>query len=254
MCDLTTSLGRLSEVFQSDNLCLSSAVDELDAALGFIDQLRSSPGHTLAHFIDDFDDIDQPIKFRDVNVHGQKRGIDLAKRSMEALASGGAISYLEKRFAFDSVIQDLDIFDPSNWPTMAIDRGAVVSYGNEELSRILKHFMPLFSDTLQEEAKEQWLRLKLFICKKVPLSERQFHLLWPKILREDRRFPTIMRVISIVMLLPMSTAACERGFSLMNRVKSKGRSGLTNSVTNRLMCICYVLMVTTSSYSTHNLQ
>lgn len=48
---------------------------------------------------------------------------------------------------------------------MAVDRSAVVSYSNEELSRILKHFMPLFSDTLQEEAKEQWVRLKLFVCK-----------------------------------------------------------------------------------------
>lgn len=36
----------------------------------------------------------------------------------------------------------------------------------------------------------------------------------------------------------MSIAACERGFLLMNRIKSKGRSGLTNLVTNRLMCIC----------------
>ena len=46
-----------------------------------------------------------------------------------------------------------------------------------------------------------------------------------------------MQVISIVMLIPMSTAACERGFSLMNRIKSKGRSRLANSLMNNLMTI-----------------
>ena len=193
MCDLTAALGKLSEVFQSDSLSLSGAVDELDATLGIVHQLKSSPGHTLAAFVEDFDDVDQHTKFRDLNVTGGNRGIDLAKRSIEALANG-TLTYLEKRFTFDSVVQDFEIFDPSNWPTTSANRDAVVSYGNEELSRILKHL-------------DQWLRLKLFVCKRVPLHERQFHILWPKILKEDRRFSTIMRVISVIMLLPMNTAA-----------------------------------------------
>lgn len=92
----------------------------------------------------------------------------------------------------------------------------------------LTYFYHLFTESVQEEFKEQWLRLKLFVCKRIPLNERHFHELWPKLLTEDKRFSTIMLVISIVMLIPMSTAACERGFSLMNRIKSKGRSRLAN--------------------------
>ena len=121
---------------------------------------------------------------------------------------------------------------------MSVDREAVVSYGNEELALILKHFTGLLFDSdALERAKEQWLRLKLFVCKRVPLHEREFHILWPKILKEDKRFSTIMRLISIVKVLPMNTAACERGFSLMNRIKSKGRARLKNSVMSSLMCI-----------------
>ena len=85
--------------------------------------------------------------------------------------------------------------------------------------------------------KDQWLRLKLFVCKRIPLQDRQFHV-WSKILIEDKRFSSIMRLISIVMLLPTNTASCERGFSLMNQIKSKGRAGLVTSFTTDLMTIC----------------
>ena len=222
-CDLTAVLGKLSEAFQSDSLSLSSALDELDAALGIIEQLRNSPGHVLGTFMNDFDDTDQPTKFRDLDVKGKDKGIRCAKRSIEALANG-TLTYLEKRFTFDSVIQDFEIFDPTNRPTTSDDRDAVLSYGTEELSRILHHFTNLFTDAHQE-AKDQWLRLKLFVCKRVPLHERQFPILWPKIMNNDKRFSTIMRVISIIMLLPMSTAVCERGFSLMNRTNRKVKLG-----------------------------
>ncbi len=85
--------------------------------------------------------------------------------------------------------------------------------------------------------KDQWLSLKLCVCKRIPLQDRQFSF-WSKILIEDKRFTSIMRLISIVMLLPTNTASCERGFSLMNRIKSKDRAGLLTSFTTDLMTIC----------------
>lgn len=50
MCDFTTALGNLSEVFQSDHLSLSRAFDELDATLGNLEQLKSSPGYIGSKF------------------------------------------------------------------------------------------------------------------------------------------------------------------------------------------------------------
>ena len=235
MCDLTTFLGMLSQVFQSDNVTLSSMSDELDATLGYICQLQNSPGHNLTCFIQEFNNIENPTKFRDLSMSGGKKAVESAKRRIEALASGTA-TYLEKRFTLDSILQDFKIFDPSLWP-IEKDRNEIISYGNEELFRILNYFSHLFSDSVQEEIKEQWLRLKLFVCKRIPFNERHFHELWPKLLTEDKRFSTIMQVISIVMLIPISTAAYERGFSLMNRIKSKGRSRLANSLMNNLMTI-----------------
>ena len=83
MCDLTTSLGMLSQVFQSDNVTLSSMSDELDATLGYICQLQNSPGHNLTCFIQEFDNIENPTKFRDLSVSGGKKAVESAKRRIE---------------------------------------------------------------------------------------------------------------------------------------------------------------------------
>ena len=72
MCDFTMSLGRLSEAFQSDSLSLNGALDEFDATLGYMDQLKSSPGHNLTSFLKDFDDVNKPKTFRGLNVSGNK--------------------------------------------------------------------------------------------------------------------------------------------------------------------------------------
>ena len=46
-----------------------------------------------------------------------------------------------------------------------------------------------------------------------------------------------MKLISLVSLLPVNTAVCERGFSMMNRIKSEGRSRMGSTMLNSLMCI-----------------
>ena len=102
---------------------------------------------------------------------------------------------------------------------------------------ILNHFKPLFDDDFCRKVEEQWLRLKLFVCKRIPLSERHFHILWPRIITQDSRFSSVMKVISIVMLLPMNTAICERGFSMLNQIKSDGRAVMLRSTLNSLMFI-----------------
>lgn len=47
-------MAKLSEAFQSDKLSLSGAMDELEATLGFFDNLKISPeaGHGLTRFIE----------------------------------------------------------------------------------------------------------------------------------------------------------------------------------------------------------
>ena len=97
MCDFTTALSKLSEAFQSDDLSLSSVLDELDATLGYLEQLKSSPGITYSQCLKDFDNIEQPTTFRGLHVTCGKEGIDLASHDAKALTDG-AVTYIQKRF------------------------------------------------------------------------------------------------------------------------------------------------------------
>ena len=225
MCDFTLALSNLSEAFQSDHLSLSSVLDELDATLGYLEQLKPSPGIIYARFLSQFDSIHQPTSFCGLNVTGGKRGFNLASSDIETLTVG-AITYIQKQFAVTDILKHFYIFDPTNWPTMGNDCELITAYGREEMAQILSHFELLFDSSFCQKVMDQWLRLKLFVCKRVPLVERQAHILWPRITTQDSRFSSVMKVVSIYMLLPMSTAVCERGFSLMNRIKLENRGEL----------------------------
>lgn len=91
-----------------------------------------------------------------------------------------ACAYLEQRFNVSGIIKDLDVLDATNWPTTAKDRNIVVEYGQAEMSRILDHFVSFYPESIRRQAENQWLQVKLHVCKKVPLSDRNFYTLWPK--------------------------------------------------------------------------
>ena len=113
-----------------------------------------------------------------------------------------------------------------------------MEYGQAEMSRILDHFVYFCPESNSRQSENQWLQVKLYVCKKVPLSDRNFYSLWPKMLQNHgTRFSLILKVVHICMLLPMSTAVCERGFSAMNRTKTKARSTLSNSHLSSLLYI-----------------
>lgn len=163
----------------------------MDATLGYPEQLSTSPGHVYSKFLQDFDNPTHQTKFHGFDIVGGKKGLDLSKRESES-ACKKAVLYLETRFMVEGVIKDFEIFDPSNWPTGS-DRNKIALYGKEELSQILDHYQPLFTVEISEQIEEQWLRLKMFVCKRIPLDERKFHTLWPRIATHESRFACIMK-------------------------------------------------------------
>ena len=51
------------------------------------------------------------------------------------------------------------------------------------------------------------------------------------------RFPNVLMLVEITLILPLSTACCERGFSVMGKIKSDWRSCLSVEVLDCLMRI-----------------
>ncbi|KAL7390330.1 hypothetical protein ABVT39_019076 [Epinephelus coioides] len=61
-----------------------------------------------------------------------------------------------------------------------------------------------------------------------------------RLLKDPERlqsFPNLLMVVEIILVLPLSTAACERGFSAMKRVKTDWRSNLSVDMLWKLLYI-----------------
>lgn len=106
-------------------------------------------------------------------------------------------------------------------------------YGNEQLGLLLQHFAPILD---QETARNQFLTFKhLALSYKDVLNFEQFL----KLLLTDYEhvYPDLVKLGSIALVIPVSSAPCERGFSHQNILENKVRNRLNPERLNRLMMI-----------------
>ena len=87
-----------------------------------------------------------------------------------------------------------------------------------------------------KKAAEEWGDLKVHIASK-PLNRRNPEI-WDEVfLEEEERHQNILKLLTVLIVLPMSTAVVERGFSAMKRIKSDWRANLKPPQLSKLMFI-----------------
>ena len=125
------------------------------------------------------------------------------------------------------------MFQPKEWPTRstrsvwehlldntgpALRVDAAETCCDEEKVKSMKHAeWPSFKQVASRN-KETWTSA---------FDDQELH----------ARFPTILKLAEIVLVIPMSTAICERGFSALKRIKSDWRSSFGVEMLDRLMDI-----------------
>ncbi|MCO5592067.1 hypothetical protein L7F22_046061 [Adiantum nelumboides] len=101
------------------------------------------------------------------------------------------------------------------------------------LDRICKRF-PGFIDVSECEREMEHFTTKVY--KEFP--SYGFFEAWEQCAGEDgwiESYPSLLKLWQIMLLIPVSTACCERGFSKQNRIKEDERSSLTLSTLDTLM-------------------
>ena len=128
-----------------------------------------------------------------------------------------------------------NIFDFHCWPDK--DSPSFKSYGDEEIERLIQTFSPLLSEEERENALDQWLDLKLFIARNTdrPLLEAYESILSPS--NSTDHISCLFPLINIMLTLSPTTAECERGFSLMNGLKTQNRTLMKQDTLGSLMRI-----------------
>ena len=113
-------------------------------------------------------------------------------------------------------------------------------YGEENLDSLKDHFAFLLQRPTiafdEQACKEEWLELKLYYNRGgLRLPAKEF---WKEMFTNySERFPNLLVIIELCLVMPVQTACCERGNSCLNRVMTDFRSSLDVSTVDALMFI-----------------
>ena len=133
----------------------------------------------------------------------------------------------------DPTLCALLVFDTSLWPD---DRAELATYGEDKMHHLVQHFRPLLqrNNFNFEAVQEEWSGLKVCICNN--FLDLNLKALWKRVFNSySNRFCNILMLVEILLILPLSTACYERGFSLMGKIKSDWRSCLSVDILDCLI-------------------
>ena len=106
------------------------------------------------------------------------------------------------------------------WPDTADD---LATFGNESLTYLSQHVRTLLTSNNCEvdQLQHEWQQVKVFTRRQAMSNPTQHpHAIWKKVLTSEiDRFENIGHIIEMIMVLPLSTAVVERGFSAISRIK-----------------------------------
>ncbi|KAK1899748.1 Zinc finger protein 862 [Dissostichus eleginoides] len=119
------------------------------------------------------------------------------------------------------------------------DTETFTQHGQEEMKSLSGFYKELLAKAgiTPEEVIAEYAQYKSFALRRSAVPMRDIFL--SVLQSEERRamFRCLCHLMEIYMVLPVSTAVCERGFSTMKRVKTDWRSSLTTAQLQRLMFI-----------------
>ena len=134
------------------------------------------------------------------------------------------------------VFKAVKLLDPCTWPK---EEEALCVFGYRELTFLTEHFKELIVhqgiDT--EAALVEWGAFKSFWAANMS-DHIPRHMVWQTVMSSYKdKFPNLSQLISLLLVLPVSNAIVERGFSTMRRVKTDWRNGLNEETLDHLMRI-----------------
>ena len=235
MLDALDVVSHLSLVMQKDTVTLAEVKDSIECTRLSMQALVVRPGAKLSQFLEAVGD--HGNHFKGVELNRQDGDIAAFTRLKERVI-GSMVAYVNTRFAnvnTNDVIAAFDMFNTSLWP----DRDDELTlYGEQELNTLVDHFKLLLerNDFDLELVDQEWQELK--VCIKRNHSQLRMLPMWQRIFAEySERFPNILMLVEIMLVLPLATACCERGFSTLKRIKSDWRSRLETETLDNLMRI-----------------
>ncbi|XP_053390192.1 zinc finger protein 862-like, partial [Mercenaria mercenaria] len=225
--DVLTVISRLSTLLQGDSVDIEVVNTQVELTQAKLSKMKRVNGPEL----------DKTYK----NIeNGLYRGVKLTDR--ETLRIGfqnSAGTYLGKlcdnlteRFEPESMatLKQLEtVLNPQKVPKAVT---ALESYGENELEKLIE----VYGESVinGNRARDNYLDLKIILKNlNKNLQEGCVHI----IKNYSELYPDFAKLAKILLVSPVTSVACERGFSVHNHIKTKGRSRLAHETVVKLMRI-----------------
>ncbi|CAG2231770.1 unnamed protein product [Mytilus edulis] len=211
MSDILPHLARLSKTFQKTDIDFTLIETLVSATQITITKLIEQPGHYMQSLPTCLDSLSE------YGVRLRQSDIDNFKRDIYQPYLENVIQNLHDRFP-----DLLNAEDPSlnEWVQ------------HIKLKTLAKHFKSVGSEI---EVLEEWETLRTLLVKEC--KDMTFRKTMNKVASLGTLYPCLSKYAAIGLVLPVSTADCERCFSCLNRVKTCLRNRLCQKVLNCLMHI-----------------
>ena len=229
-CDVLPHICRLSRIFQREAIDLTELSRLVRTTLEILQPLMHTcdPDGHLAKVGEHIDE--QLSSYVTPPSQSQKDSFlnQIQKPFIQKLCDN-----LQQRFPDVELLDAFSIFDPSKLPP-TYDIAVRTRYGMERVNVLADHFISLDPQALTLD----WQSFRVYMmqsCREMTMKQVLCTLATSSSL--GSAYPQLLKLAQICLVVPVSTADCERGFSAMVRVKSKLRNQMSNKTLNQCLRI-----------------
>jgi hypothetical protein len=235
MQDLLAIISTLSLRLQVNASTSVDFLDALETANLELVQLRQGPGPQLQSFLDELVLNGQNCKFRTTTLQYHNPNRDYSDmQTVVDTVQGHINGRLENpNDSTRRILQATRIFDLKEWPH---NRQDLAGFGNADLQLLVNHFQE-FLDNKQcqrNHIAHEWTWAKAHLGNRLTRQVASISMLFKG---NADHFKNLLLLIEVVLVIPVSSAVCERGFSCVKRIKSDWRSRLTTEMMNHLLTV-----------------
>ncbi|XP_014669372.1 PREDICTED: uncharacterized protein LOC106810507 [Priapulus caudatus] len=234
--DVLEILSDLSLQFQRDTCSIPDVLDAVETACLRLVALQQRPGRHLQGFLDA---IGGEHTFQGVELTRCPLTNDqmLAKKNALVETVIHKVSGRLKDLDSSPVLKAMQVFFLVNLPESAAD---LATYGEDEVATLCDHFrarLERMGCQVDELIQTEWPALKAHMQRNRQHSTDDLYRKCFCCNNLKERFKNILMLVEIILVIPTSSAICERGFSAMARVKSDWRASLQPDMLDYLMAI-----------------
>ena len=225
MSDVLPILSHLSKLFQNQNLDFSLIRPLVKSTVTQLETLKTVPGAF-------FRQVDGVITnaLKDFEIRSSSK--DDFKRNVYNKYLQNLCKQIEDRFPDAGLLESFSVFDSTTWPEEYLPGD-----GEEHIEELIKHYQPLVE---HQATLAEWNTFVNVVQAKADLKGKDSRELLTALVQQtslQEIFPNLHKLAVIALVIPMSSADCERGFSALKRIKTRLRNRLSNRILNNLLMI-----------------